>query len=80
MNAVPDTVLLMREEGLAHLRLNRPEALNILDVPTAALFARRCREIAHGPTLALGTLKRLLRNSFVLTAACERSRISGGQT
>lgn len=51
MSATPDTVLLMREGGLAHLRFNRPGALNTLDVPTAALFAQRCRELAADPTV-----------------------------
>lgn len=46
VDPVADSILLFREGGLAHLRLNRPEALNALDVPTAALFAQRCRELA----------------------------------
>ena len=46
MKPDPETVLLTREGGLAHLRFNRPDALNALDVPTADLFARHCRTLA----------------------------------
>ena len=47
MNTALESVLLTREGGLAHLRFNRPESLNTLDVPTAARFAQRCRELAQ---------------------------------
>lgn len=55
MNTTPqapaDTVLLFREEGLAHLRFNRPQALNTLDVPTAERFAQCCRQLAEDATV-----------------------------
>lgn len=38
-------VLLMREGGLAHIRFNRPEALNTIDVPCAERFAQICRAL-----------------------------------
>lgn len=51
MTPSTDTVLLSLEGGLAHLRFNRPDALNTLDVPTAALFARHCRALATDPAV-----------------------------
>lgn len=51
MAHTPETVLLTREGGLAHLRFNRPDALNALDVPTAALFAQHCRALSADATV-----------------------------
>lgn len=39
-------VLCWRDEGVAHLRFNRPDSLNAIDVPMAQAFHAACREIA----------------------------------
>lgn len=39
-------VLLRREGGVAHLRFNRPQALNAIDLPLAQAFHAACRELA----------------------------------
>ena len=44
-------VLLHRERGLAHIRFNRPEALNTIDVPVAQRFAQICRALAGDPSV-----------------------------
>jgi 2-(1,2-epoxy-1,2-dihydrophenyl)acetyl-CoA isomerase len=42
-----DPVLCWREAGVAHIRFNRPRALNAIDVPTAHAFLRACQQIAE---------------------------------
>ena len=53
MTHSPDTsaapLIIHREEGLVHLRLNRPEALNALDVPMACALAQAARELVVDP-------------------------------
>lgn len=44
-------VLLQREGGLAHIRFNRPEALNTIDVPCAQRFEEICRALAADPSV-----------------------------
>ena len=51
MSPTHDLIRLDREEGLAHIRFNRPQALNTLDVPCAARFAAICRELEADPTV-----------------------------
>lgn len=41
-----DTVLHWREGAVAHIRFNRPAALNALDVPMTAAFAQACAAVA----------------------------------
>lgn len=43
------SVLRWREGGIAHLRFNRPQALNAINVDMAAEFADACKEIAADP-------------------------------
>lgn len=43
------SVLYWREGGVAHLRLNRPQALNAIDVPMAHAFLAACVAIANDP-------------------------------
>ncbi len=40
-----------RDGGIAHLRLNRPQQLNAIDVPLAQAFAAACRGLAGDATL-----------------------------
>ena len=44
-------VLLSREGGIAFLTLNRPEAINALDVPTAKAFLAACRTLPGDATV-----------------------------
>lgn len=44
-------VTLRREGAIAHLRFNRPEQLNAVDVPTALAFLACCKEIAAAPDI-----------------------------
>lgn len=46
-----DPVLLSREGGIAFLTLNRPEAMNALDVPTAQVFLAACRTLSGDATV-----------------------------
>ncbi|WP_038212937.1 enoyl-CoA hydratase/isomerase family protein [Xenophilus azovorans] len=46
MSAATDPVLLALEGGVATLAFNRPQALNALDIPTAAAFLAACRSLA----------------------------------
>jgi len=41
-----DLVLCWREGGIAHIRFNRPEALNAIDMALARAFHRACRQLA----------------------------------
>lgn len=43
------SVLHWREDGIAHLRFNRPQALNAIDADMAAAFCIACRDIAADP-------------------------------
>jgi len=45
------SVLHWRESAVAHLRFNRPEALNALDVPMTAAFHAACAEIDADPAV-----------------------------
>jgi 2-(1,2-epoxy-1,2-dihydrophenyl)acetyl-CoA isomerase len=49
MNPSTAPVLLHREGGVAWLVLNRPAALNALDIPTAQAFLACCEELAADP-------------------------------
>jgi len=42
-------VLHWRDGHIAHIRFNRPEALNALDVPMTAAFRRACDDVAADP-------------------------------
>lgn len=42
----PSPILLRREGGIAHLRFNRPQALNGIDITLARAFHAACRELA----------------------------------
>jgi 2-(1,2-epoxy-1,2-dihydrophenyl)acetyl-CoA isomerase len=42
-------VLHWREEAVAHIRFNRPEALNAIDISMAQAFLRACEQIAADP-------------------------------
>jgi len=42
----PPPVLLRREGAVAHLRFNRPQALNVIDLSLARAFHAACRELA----------------------------------
>ena len=46
-----DLVLLSREGGIVFLTLNRPEAMNALDVPTAQAFLAACRTLSGDATV-----------------------------
>lgn len=48
---VEGTVLHWREGAVAHIRFNRPQALNALDVPMTAAFHRACAEIEADPAV-----------------------------
>lgn len=43
------TVLCWREQHVAHIRFNRPEALNALDVAMTARFQEACQRVAGDP-------------------------------
>mgnify|MGYP003582672215 CR=1 FL=1 len=43
------SVLCWREGSVAHIRFNRPDALNAIDVPMASAFLNACKEIAMDP-------------------------------
>lgn len=45
-NGATDPVLAWRSGGVAHLRFNRPAALNAIDVPMALAFLAACRAVA----------------------------------
>lgn len=49
--ASADSILVHREGGLVHLRMNRPQALNAIDIPMAERFAEVCRALATDPTV-----------------------------
>ncbi|RYE60049.1 MAG: enoyl-CoA hydratase, partial [Oxalobacteraceae bacterium] len=49
MNHSTTPVLLQRDGGIAWLVLNRPAALNALDIPTAQAFLACCEELAADP-------------------------------
>ena len=49
MNHSTAPVLLQREGSIAWLVLNRPAALNALDIPTARAFLAACEELAADP-------------------------------
>jgi 2-(1,2-epoxy-1,2-dihydrophenyl)acetyl-CoA isomerase len=57
MNSSNPHVLLQREGGIAWLILNRPAALNALDVPTANAFLACCEELAGDPGVRAVVLK-----------------------
>jgi 2-(1,2-epoxy-1,2-dihydrophenyl)acetyl-CoA isomerase len=40
-----------RDGGVAHIRFNRPEVLNAIDVPTADAFCRACHAAAQDPAV-----------------------------
>jgi 2-(1,2-epoxy-1,2-dihydrophenyl)acetyl-CoA isomerase len=44
-------VLLRREGAVAHLRFNRPQALNVIDLSLARAFHAACRELASATDL-----------------------------
>lgn len=46
-----EPVTLRREGAVAHLRFNRPEQLNAVNVETARAFLARCQEIARTPDI-----------------------------
>ena len=46
-----DPVLLSRDGGVAHLRFNRPQALNALDVPTDHCFLEKVQALAADPSV-----------------------------
>ena len=46
---VAEPLIVHREQGLVYLRLNRPEALNALDVPMARALAQAARELTADP-------------------------------
>lgn len=46
-----EPVLLLRDGAVAHLRFNRPESLNAVDVATAQAFARHVDTIAGDPSV-----------------------------
>ncbi|WP_077001715.1 enoyl-CoA hydratase/isomerase family protein [Variovorax sp. KK3] len=45
------SVLHWREGGIAHLRFNRPQALNAIDVDMATAFGAACEDIAGDPAV-----------------------------
>lgn len=40
-----------REGGIAHLRFNRPQAMNAIDLPMAQAFHQACRQISTDPAV-----------------------------
>ncbi len=50
-------VLLTREGGVATLTLNRPEALNAINVPVAEAFLAQCQAIANDPSVRVVVLR-----------------------
>ncbi|MDP3519309.1 MAG: enoyl-CoA hydratase-related protein [Hydrogenophaga sp.] len=40
-----------REGGIAHLRFNRPQAMNAIDLPMAQAFHQACRQISDDPAV-----------------------------
>lgn len=51
MSEAASPVLYDREGAVAHLRFNRPAALNAIDAATAAAFLAACRSIAADPSV-----------------------------
>jgi len=56
--ALPDTappdqtpLRCWREGGIAHLRFNRPQAMNAIDLPMAQAFHQACRQISADPAV-----------------------------
>ena len=46
MSQLGNTVLLSRQEGIAHICFNRPEAFNAIDLSLAREFHAACRDVA----------------------------------
>lgn len=44
-------VLHWRDGGVAHIRFNRPKALNVIDIAMASGFLRACTDIANDPAV-----------------------------
>ena len=40
-----------REGGIAHLRFNRPQAMNAIDLPMAQAFHQACRQVSADPAV-----------------------------
>ena len=58
MTASPsDLILIARENGVTTLSVNRPAALNALDVPTANAFLAACQSLASDPELRVVVLR-----------------------
>lgn len=45
-----------REGGIAHLRFNRPQAMNAIDLPMAQAFHQACRQISADPQVRVVVL------------------------
>lgn len=52
-----ELVLITREAGVTTLSVNRPAALNALDVPTAHAFLAACKSLASDPQLRVVVLR-----------------------
>lgn len=48
---IPSPLLFTRADGIARLRLNRPQQLNTIDSTLAQAFVAACREIAADPSV-----------------------------
>jgi len=51
------SVLLKIESGIAHLTVNRPEAMNAIHVPMADAFLAQCQAIAQDPSVRVVVLR-----------------------
>jgi 2-(1,2-epoxy-1,2-dihydrophenyl)acetyl-CoA isomerase len=51
------SVLLKIESGIAHLTVNRPEAMNAIHVPVADAFLAQCQAIAQDPSVRVVVLR-----------------------
>ena len=51
------SVLLKIESGIAHLTVNRPEAMNAIHVPMAEAFLAQCQAIAQDPSVRVVVLR-----------------------
>ena len=51
------SVFLKIESGIAHLTVNRPEAMNAIHVPMADAFLAQCQAIAQDPSVRVVVLR-----------------------